>query len=70
MSRRNVNSVRVSRNLSVMASWLVWFFAVVLALTTNVRHVLLVVLIVAGFIPYLVSIKWIEPWLERRRIGA
>jgi hypothetical protein len=54
------------RRLGIYLSWLIWGVAFWLAVSTHIPQIYLVLLFFGGFIPYLVSIHVIEPWLDKR----
>jgi hypothetical protein len=57
--------IRRARAAGVVGAWLIWATAFGVAFTAAPRFVP-PLLLVLGFIPYIVSIKFVEPWLMRR----
>lgn len=62
----NSRPVRVARAIGILVSWAVWAVALLLAFTTAIPQVAVLLIMVLGFMPYILSIKLVEPWLVRR----
>lgn len=58
--------VRAARAMGILASWLIWIGALVVAVTTRIPQPLLLLILIAGFTPYIISIQLVEPWLMKR----
>jgi hypothetical protein len=58
--------IRIARAVGVMASWLVWAVALLLAFTTTISQAVVLLIMLIGFAPYIISLHIIEPWLMRR----
>jgi hypothetical protein len=59
--------VRIARVAGICLSWLVWIVTLVLAIGTDIGQGSLLLLGLSGFVPYLLSMHVIEPWLNRER---
>lgn len=57
---------RIARGIAVVLWWITWMLALVLMFTTHVAHLVIAGLCILSVVPYMVSIKRVEPWLERR----
>jgi hypothetical protein len=58
--------VRVARALGIIGSWGVWIAGLFIALATDVPQALVLLIMVVGFTPYIISLKIVEPWLMKR----
>ncbi len=57
---------RQVRSIAVYLSLGIWICSLALLFTDAIHPLLIYPLVAAGLAPYIVSIKVLEPWLERR----
>jgi hypothetical protein len=58
--------VRVARTVGAIGSWIVWGTGLFIALATDVPQTLVLLIMVVGFTPYIISLNVVEPWLIKR----
>jgi hypothetical protein len=58
--------VRVMRKAGILTSWSIWLGGLCFAFVTGASQVSLLLIMVLGFVPYIISIQLVEPWLMRR----
>ncbi|GEM_PF-4679256 len=60
-------SVRNARAVGILASWAIWILTLFLMFAAaDPRLVVLMCVLALGCVPYIVSIKLVEPWLMKR----
>jgi hypothetical protein len=64
--RSRTVSSRTARNVAVLTTWSIWIGALVGEFVRLFPPYVAAILAFAGFAPYIVSIKVVEPWLGRR----
>ena len=55
-----------ARNIAVVVTWAVWLSALCVGLFWHASSFCVAGLFLIGFVPYLLSIHFIEPWLAKR----
>ena len=55
-----------ARSFGIVAAWVIWTTSLVLGFTHRLPQLIVVLCSFAGFVPYIVSIKYVEPWFHRR----
>ena len=66
LSGERVFGERVSRSASIVAAWGIVVTSLVVGITRHLPQIVVTLSFFAGFVPYIVSIQYIEPWLHRR----
>jgi cell division protein FtsW (lipid II flippase) len=56
----------MTRATAIGASWVIWLIGLYIAFTTRIPQGVLLLIMLSGFVPYIVSIQLVEPWLMRR----
>ena len=62
--------VRTMRAVAVLSSWTIWVSGLYFAFTSRIPQLLLLLIMVCGFMPYILSVQVVEPWLMRRMRSA
>jgi hypothetical protein len=58
--------VRMSRWTAMIVTWVIWLTSLVAACVQWIPQMVLLLLMLCGFAPYMLSIHVVEPWLMRR----
>ena len=73
MSMMNSDQAKTLERVKKVSIWLCWLIALgalYLALFTHVPQIILVLIFLGAFVPYVIGQKYVGPWLASRDRGS